>query len=274
MATPPRPTRAEVDAAIARIHRRHERIDDLRRSELGTEPREVIDFVLRRGRSGIPTWVGFGDHLDALILMNHCWWEDRHRELRLVTGARRNLATLSEIGARLGIKTRQGVLDYENRRRALAELGRPDEQLIRAARREAAGRTARQAWVDAHRDRVRSVLTALYAQALRVLGPPPTDPEDLDGAAPGGDIAGEQTNSDASTVPADASEDLAEVWEWLDELRAALRDEQITDGTVSLAALAAAALQSLPTVAVLGPHHPLRGVLRDLNLLRAELDAT
>jgi len=43
------------------------------------------------------------------------------------------------------------------------------------------------------------------------------------------------------------------VWDWLDELRTALRDDRITDGTVSLAGLAAAALQSLPTVAGLAP---------------------
>lgn len=38
MGTPPRPLLIETEVAIERIHDRHERVDDPRRAELGTDP--------------------------------------------------------------------------------------------------------------------------------------------------------------------------------------------------------------------------------------------
>jgi hypothetical protein len=62
VATPPRITAAERGAAIARIDRRHARIDDPRRSEIGIEARDVLGFMLGRGPPGVPRRVSAAGH--------------------------------------------------------------------------------------------------------------------------------------------------------------------------------------------------------------------
>jgi hypothetical protein len=245
VSTPPRITAAERDAAIARIGRRHDRIDDPRRSELGTEPRDVIAFVLGRGPAGVPRWVAAADHLDAVVLTTWCWWEDRRTERRLLRQALMVGISLSDLGAPLGIRTRQGMRDRLDRLAALLTYDRPDEQLTRIARRDLGHRDRRQDWIDAHRDQIRAVLLALHAQTSRVLGP----------------------------MSGDGDPDEESVRGWLDELDADYRDDAISPATLAVAALAAGELRDHIAVQALDERHPLLAVLREIALLRAQIAA-
>jgi hypothetical protein len=245
VSTPPRITAVERDAAIARIDRRHARIDDPRRSELGTEPREVIRFVLDRGPAGVPRWIAAADHLDAVVLSTWCWWEDRRTERRLLRQAVMLGTSLSELGAPLGIRTRQGLRDRLDRLEALLTYDRPDEQLTRIARRDLGHRDRRQDWIDAHRDQIRAVLLALSAQTSRVLGP----------------------------KSGDGGPDEDSVRGWLDELDADYRDDAISLATLAVAGLAAGELRDLTAVQALDQRHPLLAVLREIALLRAQIAA-
>lgn len=245
---------AERDAAVARIDRRHARIDDPRRSELGTDARDVIDFVLNRGTAGVPRWVAAADHADALVLATWCWWQERRIERRLLRQGRGLGLSLAELGAPLGIRTRQGVQDRIDRLTALLEHDRPDEQLIRAARRAAQTRDARQGWIDAHRDEVRAVLAGFLAQAHRfATSSGARTPAEVGEAA---EIAGEETTNTTAG-------------EWLDELAADYEQDALTPATLAIAGLAAAELRALQTVRELSPRHRLHGALREIDLLRA-----
>ncbi|MDT7703001.1 MAG: hypothetical protein QOJ30_5326, partial [Pseudonocardiales bacterium] len=104
---------------------------------MGTAPRDVLDYLARRGPAGIPRWVAAADTADALILSTWCWWDDRRREHRLLRTGRSLGLSLSELGAPLGITTRRGTQDRIDRLDALLRYDRPDEQLTRAARCEA-----------------------------------------------------------------------------------------------------------------------------------------
>lgn len=245
MSTPPRITALERDAAISRIDRRHRRIDDPRRSELGTEPREVIAFVLDRGPAGVPRWIAAADHLDAIVLTTWCWWEDRRTERRLLKQALLLGTSLAELGAPLGIRSRQGMRDRLDRLDALLVHDRPDEQLTRTARRDLARRDGRQEWITAHHDEIRALLAALHAQTIRVLG----------------------------TTSNTAQPDEDDVRGWLDELDADYHDDTLTPATLAVAGLAARELRELPAVRELDQRHPLPALLRSVDHLRARLAA-
>ncbi|MHA6797575.1 hypothetical protein ACVGVM_29315 (plasmid) [Pseudonocardia bannensis] len=260
MATPPRITAAERDAALARIARRHARIDDVRRSELGSEPRDVIAYVLGRGPAGVPRWVAAADHADALVLMTWCWWADRRTERRLLRQGRHLGLSLAELGAPLGITSRQGVQDRLDRLDALLEYDRPDEQLTRTARREARNRDARQVWIDRNRDAVRAVLAGLLAQAHRLLD---TDLPDTDlPAAPDGHRPRADTNGHLPGAGPGAGD-------WLDELAADYDSDALSPATLAVAGLVAAELRTTPAVLALDPRHRLHTALREVEALRA-----
>jgi hypothetical protein len=243
VSTPPRITAVERDAAIARIDRRHARIDDPRRSELGFEPREVIAFILDRGPAGVPRWVSAADHLDAVVLSTWCWWEDRRTERRLLRQALHLGTSLAELGAPLGIRTRQGMRDRLDRLEALLTYDRPDEQLTRIARRDVAHRDGRQDWIDAHHEEIRAALLALQAQTIRVL----------------------------SESSSDGDPDQEEARGWLDELNADYRDDAVTPATLAVAGLAVGELRGLLAVQALDQRHPLLAVLREIDQLRARI---
>ncbi|WP_226367317.1 hypothetical protein [Pseudonocardia sp. ICBG162] len=259
MGTPPRITRDECDAVIARIHRRHSDIDDPRRSELGTEPRDVVSWVLQHGHEGgIPPDVAARDCNDALILHAWCWWDERRRERALL---RRGLAlavTATELGSALGIRSRQGVRDRLDRLDALLVHDRPDEQLARASRRAQYDRGAQQRWLHDHHVQARAVLTALVAQThrfLRGLGsaeaPAGTEPGDSDTATAAG--------------PGD------EIADWLAEIIADLAVDEITAATMALAGLLSGALRAHPAARNLDPRHRLHATLLELEALRSAL---
>lgn len=257
MATPPKTSAAERDAAIARIDRRHTRIDDPRRSELGTDPRDVLAFVLNRGPVGVPRWVAAADHADALVLWTWCWWEDRRTERRLLRQGLAAGLSLSDLGAPLGIATRQGTQDRLDRLTALLEYDRPDEQLSRDARRQHRARDAHQRWIDDHRDEVRAVLLALLIQGRRVLDA---------GAAATDAAAADPDTDELDETPHPARE-------WLDELAEDYTDDIITPATLAAAGLAVAELHVSAAIRALDPHHRAHATLRAVELLRSRLSA-
>jgi hypothetical protein len=253
VATPPRITEIERDAAVSRIAARHARIDDPRRSELGTEPRDVVTFVLGRGPSGVPRWVAALDHHDALVLSTWCWWEERRRERRLLRQGLHLGLTAGELGAPLGMGSRQGLRDRLDRLDALLAHDRPDEQLTRAARRAGRERDARQYWIDTHRAQVRAVFAALIAQSRRL----------LDGTH--GVIEPESRTAESDDLDvADAS-----VGEWVDELAQDYIEDALTAATLAVAGLLGAELRTHPRVTALDSRHRLHAVLRSLDRLRA-----
>ena len=72
-------TRAEVEAALARITWRHDTVDDPRRSGLSDDPAAVLEYLTRYS-TPLPQWAIATDTLDALVLTGWLWWEDRRRE--------------------------------------------------------------------------------------------------------------------------------------------------------------------------------------------------
>lgn len=254
MATPPRITDAERDAAITRIVERHDRIDDPRRSELGSDPRDVVTFVLNRGPAGVPRWVQAADHHDAVVLSSWCWWEERRRERRLLRqGLALGLPAL-ELGAPLGIGSRQGVRDRLDRLDALLAHNRPDEQLSRAARRAVRGRDAEQDWIDQQRDEVWPALAALLAQSRRFLQDlPATDSDATDGDRP----EGEPHETD--------------IQDWVDELAADYEDDALSTATLAVAGLLAAEIRAHPQAITLDRRHRLHATLATVDALRAAL---
>ncbi|MEU4377705.1 hypothetical protein [Pseudonocardia alni] len=254
MATPPRVTDAERDAAVTRIVDRHDRIDDPRRSELGSDPRDVVTFVLNRGPAGVPRWVQAADHHDAVVLSSWCWWEERRRERRLLRQGSTLGLSATELGAPLGIRSRQGVRDRLDRLDALLTNDRPDEQLGREARRGARQRDAGQNWLDQHLSEVRPILLALIGQARWLL-------DEAEGAEP--------TTPDGNHADAESDD----IRDWADELAADYQDEVLTPATLALAGLLAAELRAHPSTVDMDHRHRLRTTLAQVESLRASLAA-
>jgi hypothetical protein len=255
VSTPPRITDIELSAAVERIARRHDRIDDSRRSAMGTAARDVLDYLAARGPAGIPRWVAAADTADALILSTWCWWDDRRREHRLLRNGRHLGLSLSELGAPLGITTRRGTQDRIDRLDALLRYDRPDEQLTRAARRERRDSDARQVWIDAHRDEIRAVLAGFLAQARRFAAA----------------VAPEEHAGGPDDDPGDVDLPSAGAGEWLDELAADYDADDLTSATLAVAGLAAAELRTAPAVLELDAKHRLHTALREVEILRARL---
>lgn len=218
---------------------------------MGTDPRDVLDYLAARGVAGIPRWVAAADTADALVLHTWCWWDDRRREHRLLRSGRSLGLSLAELGAPLGITTRRGTQDRIDRLDALLRYDRPDEQLSRTARREAKARDARQVWIDDHRNDVGAVLAGFLAQARRFLDH--VAPHELEAAGDDPPSAG--------------------AGEWLDELAADYTGDAITPATLAVAGLAAAELRTTPAVLALDPRHRLHTALREVDALRARLAA-
>jgi hypothetical protein len=240
--------RVEVEAAVARVLWRHERVDDIRRSGLGSEPRDVLEHLIRHS-VGLPRWVAAADTLDALVLTTWLWWEDRRRERALLRRGMSLGLTHTELGRPLGITTRQGLRDRVDRLEALLAYDRPDEQLTRDARREARRSDPRQAWLDAHHEDVHLVLSTLLEQIERL--PPPQ-------------------SSSGPHAPQDAHRP-ADEQDWLDELRADVTDHDITPATLSILGLALGPLRITVHDAELARSHGLVRAIRACDVLRADL---
>lgn len=101
----------ERDDALHRIARRHQRYDDPRWSEAGTEARDVLDY-LRRHRGRLPHQVTHDDAWDELVLSAWVYWDERRRERELLRHALTRGLSLREVGAFVGLHSRQGLRDH------------------------------------------------------------------------------------------------------------------------------------------------------------------
>lgn len=255
MSVPPQVSDEELAGALRRIEERHRAVDDSRWSDAGTEPRDVLMYLLGPGSAHLSPGVRAGDARDALVLWVWLWWQDRRLEHRLLSTGRRVGITLSDLGAPLGIKTGQGLQDRINRLDALLAHGRPDGATSRSARAEARGADGQQAWVRSHYHEVAAGLAALIAEAQRVL-PGRQSVDTFAGA-----------NTPDNPRPADAEEEIA----WLDDIRADYLAGHITPATLAMAALAAGELSAHPAVRTLDPRHQIHAALRAITLIRSRL---
>ncbi|WP_308820175.1 hypothetical protein [Pseudonocardia alni] len=158
--------------------------------------------------------------------------------------------TALELGAPLGIRTRQGVRDRLDRLDALLVHDRPDEQLTRESRRSARDRDARQVWIDDNLDRIRAVLAGLVAQVGRLWG------------------QAEDDSSCRSEGPLDE-----DIREWLAELTIDYRDNVITPATFAVAGLLIGCVRGHPHVAELDRRHRLHSSMSGVDALRSDFAA-
>jgi hypothetical protein len=140
----------ERDAALRRIAERHLRRDDPRWSEAGAEgdnaARDVLSY-LRRHHTRMPRVVAGEDALDELVLAAWVWWDERRRERELLRRARYYGHSLAEVGAFLGLTTRQATYEYLDRLEALLVAHQVDQN---RQQRVALERVAAQEAVDHH----------------------------------------------------------------------------------------------------------------------------
>lgn len=254
MATPPRPSSAEIEAALDRIRARHERLDDPRRSEMGTSPRDVLAYLQRRSPA-LPRALRTDDAWDELILSAALHWEELARQRGLLRRARGLGVSLSELAAHFGISTRQGMQARLDRLEALVKVGSPDVDLTRRARRADKGRAGDQRWLDAHHGEINPLLRDLLAQVDRTLPPLHVGATDHDEA--------DHRHGDAPDRDDEAS------LEWLDELRADVDAGAVTPATMGILGLVLGELRTRSEVAVLDRSHGLHRALRRVERLRA-----
>lgn len=209
------------------IAKRRAKTDDRNREFLpnapDSDPRDVLDYLQKYSGSDIPRWVLQADVCDAITLINWLWWDDRRRELHFLKAGRSRGLFLAQLGAQVGIG-KQGVVDRIDRLDALLRYDRPDEKIIRAARYAARQahqcRPAQQAWFNAHRDELVSVVSGLVSQADRY---------QLE----------------------DAERD------WLDQLRGDLSDDTLAPATIiTMLGLATAEIRTAPTILALNSARP------------------
>lgn len=122
MSIPPRPTSDEYLAALERIHARRRRAGDDHPLALSEDPREVLAYLRKRGRSGLVSDDTGDDIIDALTLRLWLWWEGEAAELWLLEAAEALRRPRRPICERLGFAAGQSIVDRI--RRTLALLGR------------------------------------------------------------------------------------------------------------------------------------------------------
>ncbi|MDR7304610.1 hypothetical protein [Haloactinomyces albus] len=230
MRTPPRVTRQELEAAVQRIHSRRSKVDDQNRELLGNDPASTLDYLRKYTDRDIPSWVRQADVADCLILHVWTWWEDRRRERALLRAGLREGMFLSQLGAPLGISSRQGVRDALDRLEALLEYDRPDEKITRDARRVKQSSDARQAWIDDNLDEVRTAAARLLAYSNMV------------------------TDEDT---------------EWFEELQADYEADAWTPASLTVLGLASGELRASPVVCELDEQHAVHRALRYADGLRS-----
>jgi len=225
---------------MVRIARRRAKVDDRDREKLPdspeADPRDVLDYLRKYSGPDIPRWVLQADVCDALTLNNWLWWEDRRRELHFLKAGRDRGLFLSQLGAQVGVG-KQGVLDRIDRLEALLRYDRPDEKIVRAARRGEREQRERmpvvEAWLAARRDDLRAVIVGLVDQADRF------DVEER---------------------------------EWLDELQIDGREDHLCPATMVILGLAAAEVRTAPAVLALDSTRPyaVHAVLARADGLRSQ----
>lgn len=262
----------ERDDALRRIALALDRHEDPRRSEAGTEPREVLAY-LRSRHAQLPVKLSRTIARDQLILSAWIYWDERRRERELLKRTLRQGKSLAEVGAFLGIRTRQGVRDYLDRLDALlaehhrsvtttrtpatgdgatdplqrhgtgsrAERG-ADEHATRAGRAAERLKPTRAAWIDRHHQRIATVIGDLLTQAGRLgIRPHSSDDDDLP--------------------------DLGDYLAWLDEDHTA---GEFDHGSFGSLGLVLGDLRTHPSLTELVANHGIHQAIRAADRLRAD----
>lgn len=165
MTTPPRVDDARAAELVQAIVERHLKADDPNAHLIGEHPVEVLAY-LRKHSSGLPDEVRRADVEDALDLTVWLRWLVSRTELWILDRAKRLDMNRRQVGAHLGIRSGQGVVDRRDRLRAMladAGPGRPDEKAGRVLRRSAEPADAVKVWLRRNRAEVLAVSRALLA---------------------------------------------------------------------------------------------------------------
>lgn len=109
--TPPRPTRQQVDTALARIAANRRRIDDPHQEMLSDEPWEVLAYLRKYSGREIPEGVRAEDVEDGLTLRLHLWWEGEAIEAWLLQSAEKLQMPRPQVAGMLGLRSGQGVAE-------------------------------------------------------------------------------------------------------------------------------------------------------------------
>jgi len=235
MTTPPPVTTTALVETIQHIRRRHAAANDPTWGLITTDPRDVLDYLATYAHNpDNPEGVRSADAVDRITLAVWLWWDDKRRERDVVRDALQ-LLHASQVGAALGMTTRQGPRDRLDRLEALLNGDRPDEKLTREARREAAlharhGDT-RAAWVATRHVLLDDVATRLLAAADRY----------------------QVTER-----------------EWLDELAADQAAGAWTPGSIGVLGLAVGELRTAPAVLALPGRHAVFRALAAADRIRAD----
>lgn len=118
MTTPPRVTPDDAREALARIVRRHRAADDDATYIPDSDPREMLAYLRKRGACGLLFDEDSNDVEDALTLRVALWWEGEDVEDWLLAAVERRGLNRRRVGAVLGIRTGQGLVDRRKRTRA------------------------------------------------------------------------------------------------------------------------------------------------------------
>uniref|UniRef100_UPI0004912989 hypothetical protein n=1 Tax=Pseudonocardia acaciae TaxID=551276 RepID=UPI0004912989 len=240
----------------------------------------ALDYLRRRSQPGptqLPAGLAAADVWDELILSAWCWWDHKARERELLARAQRYGLSLSDLGAFLGIRSRQGMRDYLDRGAALlderarhaatparaatgdgatsaltrhrgrtrAERG-ADVHATRAARRAAAQAGPRRRWIAEHRPVITATLDRLLRECARAeLHPNPSD----DNGDDNGEVA------------------LGDYLSWLAE---DLSTDAVTDGTFGALGLVLGELRAHPTATEAPANHGIHQAIRAADRLRAD----
>lgn len=147
MRKPPKVTDAQMREARDAIRGRHAGDDNTSTHLLSDDPREVLDYLRRRGTAGLLN----DDIVDALTIRIWLWWEGERTEVWLLEQAdRRHLR--AEAGVPLGIHGSQSFAQRLKYKRGLVAADTA-EVVDRAP--------TRQRWLAEHRAQIAATAAAL-----------------------------------------------------------------------------------------------------------------
>jgi hypothetical protein len=195
----------------------------------------VLAALRKRGNRHLTPQARQAEFADVLRLRVWLWWRANDLERWALEGAESAGANRRELGALLGIRTGQGVVDRRDRLASLFSRDRrPDEKVARAARRDARGEVSaagpQQGWLARHRTAVRGVAATVLEHRELV-----DDPE-----------------------------------EWLVEVQHDLAEGACTPAALMVLEYAVDAVVRSPAVDQLPDAHPLRRAARDWRELAAD----
>jgi hypothetical protein len=219
---PPHVSDTDRDTALDRIYRRHRRDDNNYISLLSRDPLEVLTYLRKIGVRRLTGDNDSHDIEDALVLRIWLWQQGEEHELWLLEAAESLRLPRRRIGPILGVSTSQGFVNRIAAKRQRLRANHTDQQT--PVEQAPVPADPRQRWVATHLATIQEVAKILV------------DHWDL---------------VDGHT----------EATDWLEDVRADLRDDQVTPGTVVAIDYAGAGMLQVPAVADLPANHPLSAAI-------------